>query len=68
MVAAAVFMTIVVLAAVAVAAVVLLGIEGRGTRRAPQRVTLGLRRAADHLQGDAPVPAAFEKQFEKILR
>ncbi len=62
MASAIVFMVVVVAAALGVAALVVLGMEGRLSSRAPE-VHDRLARAAKHLNGEAEVPRRFEKLF-----
>lgn len=57
-----VFMTLMVGLAVAVAATVVMGMEGHGKDRAPE-LTDRMARAARHLNGDAKPPKRFEHLF-----
>lgn len=59
---AIVIMVVIIAAALGVAAVVVLGIEGRFSDRAPE-VSERLARAAQHLNGEGAVPPRFERLF-----
>ena len=59
-------MITVLLLAVGVVGLVLVGIEGRGRRRAP-RIARRITRAAQHLNGDGQPPARFVKLIESTL-
>lgn len=59
---AVVVMVVIIIAAVGVAALVLMGIEGRLSSRAPE-VSVRLARAARHLNGDGRTPQRIEKLF-----
>ncbi|WP_197430170.1 hypothetical protein [Auraticoccus cholistanensis] len=56
-------MVVIIAAALGVAALVVMGIEGRFSSRAPE-VQGRLARAAQHLNGEGQVPARFEKLFQ----
>ena len=59
-------MITVLLLAVGVVGLVLVGIEGRGRRRAP-RIARRITRAAQHLNGDGQPPARIVKLIESTL-
>jgi hypothetical protein len=59
-------MITVLLLCVGVVGLVLVGIEGRGKRRAP-KIARRIRRAARHLNGDGQPPARFVKVIESTL-
>lgn len=59
---AIVAMVVVIIAALAVAALVVMGMEGRYTQRAPE-LSHQLARAARHLNGDGRVPRRLERLF-----
>jgi len=59
-------MITVLLLSVGVVGLVLVGIEGRGKRRAP-KIARRIRRAAQHLNGDGQPPARLVKRIESTL-
>ena len=56
-------MITVLLVAAGIVGLVLVGIEGRGKRRAP-KIARRVTRAAQHLNGDGQPPARFVKLIE----
>jgi hypothetical protein len=56
-------MLVILVVAVCIAGVVLLGMEGRGKKRAP-RLADRMARAAQHLNGDGEPPARLIKLIE----
>ncbi len=59
-------MITVLLLSAGVVGLVLVGIEGRGKRRAP-KIARRISRAAQHLNGDGQPPARFVKLIESTL-
>ncbi len=59
-------MVITLVLVLAVTGLVLVGIEGRGRRRAPQ-ITRRIARAAQHLNGEGQPPARFVRFIEHAL-
>jgi hypothetical protein len=59
-------MITVLLIAAGIVGLVLVGIEGRGKRRAP-KIARRITRAAQHLNGDGQPPARFVKLIESTL-
>ena len=59
-------MITVLLLATGIVGLVLIGIEGRGKRRAP-KIARRITRAAQHLNGDGQPPARFVKLIESTL-
>ena len=59
-------MITVLLIAAGIVGLVLVGIEGRGKRRAP-KIARRVTRAAQHLNGDGQPPARFVKLIESTL-
>jgi hypothetical protein len=59
-------MITVLLLSVGIVGLVLVGIEGRGKRRAP-KIARRITRAAQHLNGDGQPPARIVKLIESTL-
>ena len=59
-------MITVLILSVGVVGLVLVGIEGRGKRRAP-KIARRIRRAAQHLNGDGQPPARLVRVIESTL-
>ena len=59
-------MITVLLLATGIVGLVLIGIEGRGKRRAP-KIARRITRAAQHLNGDGQPPARIVKLIESTL-